>query len=130
MSFLEEGHLLGRYRVEAFIAEGGMGRIYCACDTVLGRRVALKVLAGDQRPGSPAVARLLREARAAAALSHPNICSVFDVGEIDGRPFIAMELVQGTSLRALLASPELDLDQRLRWIRDLAGALAVAHSAQ
>src|SRR5215468_107137 len=129
MSSLEEGHLFGRYRVEAFLAQGGMGRVYRAVDTVLGRRVALKVLAGDQPPDSPAVARLLREARAAAALSHPNICSVFDVGEVDGLPFIAMELVEGTSLRALLSDPATGLDQRLRWVHDLALALAAAHRA-
>jgi Tol biopolymer transport system component len=129
MSSLEEGHLLGRYRVEAFLAQGGMGRIYRAVDTVLGRRVALKVLADRSQPGSPAIARLLREARAAAALSHPNICSVFDVGEIEGQPFIAMELVQGTSLRLLLADPETGLERRLRWVHDLACALAAAHRA-
>src|SRR5262245_36358293 len=129
MSSFEEGHLLGRYRVEAFLAQGGMGRVYRAVDTVLGRRVALKVLAGGNRPGSPAIARLLREARAAAALSHPNICSVFDVGEVEGHPFIAMELVHGTSLRLLLADPETALDQRLRWVHDLACALAAAHRA-
>jgi Tol biopolymer transport system component len=129
MSALEEGHLLGRYRVEAFVAEGGMGQIYRAVDTLLGRRVALKVLAGGAPHGSAAVARLLREARAAAALSHPNICAVFDVGEAEGRPFIAMELVEGASLRSLIASPDVGIDQRLRWIHDLAGALAAAHRA-
>jgi Tol biopolymer transport system component len=126
---LEEGHLLGRYRVEAFLAEGGMGRIYQAVDTLLGRRVALKVLADAGQPGSPAIARLLREARTAAALSHPNICSVFDVGEIDGQPFIAMELVEGTSLRLLLADAATGLEGRLRWVHDLACALAAAHRA-
>src|SRR6185436_18774712 len=126
---LEEGHLLGRYRVEAFLAQGGMGRIYSAVDTLLGRRVALKVLADADRPGSPAIARLLREARAAAALSHPNICSVFDVGEVEGQSFIAMELVQGTSLRLLLADSETGLEPRLRWVHDLACALAAAHKA-
>ena len=126
---LEEGHLLGRYRVEAFLAQGGMGRIYRAVDTVLGRRVALKVLADADRRGSPAIARLLREARAAAALSHPNICSVFDVGEIEGQPFIAMELVEGTSLRLLLGDPATALELRLRWVHDLACALAAAHRA-
>src|SRR5262249_55130718 len=64
-----------------------------------------------------------------AALSHPNICSVFDVGEVEGHPFIAMELVHGTSLRLLLADPETALDQRLRWVHDLACALAAAHRA-
>jgi serine/threonine-protein kinase len=129
MSSLEESHLFGRYRVEAFLAQGGMGRVYRAVDTVLGRRVALKVLAADQRPDSPAIARLLREARAAAALSHPNICAVFDVGEIDDQPFIAMELVEGTALRTLLADPDTGLDRRLRWVHDLALALAAAHRA-
>jgi hypothetical protein len=129
MSFLEEGDLLGRYRVEAFLAEGGMGRIYRAVDALLGRRVALKVLAGRARDGAPAIARLLREARAAAALSHPNICGVFDVGEADGQLFIAMELVEGTSLRLVLANPEIGVDQRLRWVHHLACALAAAHRA-
>ncbi|HEU4726562.1 MAG TPA: serine/threonine-protein kinase, partial [Kofleriaceae bacterium] len=127
MPFLDEGDLLGRYRVEAFLAEGGMGRVYRAVDTVLGRRVALKVLAAPAQQGTPAIARLLREARAAAALSHPNICAVFDVGEADGQPFIAMELVQGTSLRVVLPDPAVGLDQRLRWVHELASALAAAH---
>ena len=129
MSFLEEGDLLGRYRVEAFLAEGGMGRIYRAIDTLLGRRVALKVLARRTQHGAPAVARLLREARAAAALSHPNICGVFDVGEADGQLFIAMELVEGTSLRAGPGGPGIGLEQRLRWVHHLACALAAAHRA-
>jgi Tol biopolymer transport system component len=129
MPFLEEGDLVGRYRVEAFLAEGGMGRIYRAVDTMLGRRVALKVLGGRAEHGASAIARLLREARAAAALSHPNICGVFDVGEADGQMFIAMELVEGTSLRLVLADPEIGVEQRLRWVHHLASALAAAHRA-
>ncbi|HET7506367.1 MAG TPA: serine/threonine-protein kinase, partial [Kofleriaceae bacterium] len=104
-----------------------MGRVYRAVDTVLGRRVALKVLAAPASHGTPAIPRLLREARAAAALSHPNICAVFDVGEADGLPFIAMELVQGTSLRLVLADPTVGVEPRLRWVHDLASALAAAH---
>src|SRR6185436_1259510 len=116
MAELGAGHVLGRYRIEGFLAEGGMGRVYRAFDTLLGRRVALKVLTGDAAPGSPEIARLVRGARAAAAFSHPNVCTVFDAGEVDGQPFIAMELVEGTSLRQLIPDAEIELAERLRWV--------------
>ena len=124
---LAVGDHLDRYVIEAVIGEGGMGRVYRAYDEHLHRFVALKVLRTDD-PGPGAAERLLREARAAAALDHPNAVSVFDAGVLDGTIYIAMEYVDGTSLRTFVpphgtASAEL----RLRWLVDVARALAAAH---
>jgi serine/threonine protein kinase len=95
------GDSFDRYTIEALIGEGGMGQVYRAHDQRLRRRVALKLLRLD-RPelgGAGAVVRLLHEARAAAALDHPGSVAIFDVGEVGGVPFIAMEYVVGRSLR-------------------------------
>ena len=119
----------GRYELVAEIGKGGMGLVYEARDPVLGRRVALKVLrgsAGDAREE----ARLLREARAMARVAHPNVVAVYDAGIQDGRVFVAMELVRGTSLREhLRAHPELSFDERLQLHRAAARALVAAHAA-
>src|SRR5262245_35725613 len=97
---LGPGDTFGRYTIEAQIGQGGMGRAYRAYDERLRRRVALKILRVDRQDDMPAVVpRLLREARAAAALDHPNSVAIFDVGEVSGVPFIAMEHVVGRSLR-------------------------------
>src|SRR6202000_2470464 len=93
---LKPGDTFDRYTIEVPLGQGGMGCVYRAHDTRLGRRVALKGLFAGPRDGPPhadANARLLREARAAAALDHPNAISIFDVGEYEGTPFIVMELV-------------------------------------
>src|SRR6187399_2220388 len=98
------GDSVGRYVIESLLGEGGMGEVYRAEDTRLERKVALKVLRksaeADGETWGRAVTRMLREARAVAALSHPSIVSIFDVGEHDGTPFIAMELIEGRPLRA------------------------------
>jgi serine/threonine protein kinase len=103
-----------------------MGAVFRAHDTRLRRAVALKVLTGS----FPAEARalLLREARIAATLNHPNVVMVFDVGEVDGVPFMAMELLDGRSLRHYVKNPP-PLPQRLRWLLDMARGLEVAHRA-
>jgi len=135
-----------RYRLEERVGSGGMGLLFRAVDTRLQRRVALKVLrrdrdgAQDASPGeaqgtrggtanplSEASARILREARAAAALNHPNVVAIHDVGERDGVPFIAMEYVKGKSLRCFVGAPEPSFDARLEWMIDVARALAAAH---
>ena len=121
------GQRFVRYSVEVLIGEGGMGRVYRAFDTRLQRPVALKVLhpiGGDE---GESVATALREARAAAAIAHPNATAVYDASEIDGTAFIAMELVAGTSLRALIGGPPVPLSTRLRWLVDVAAALGAAH---
>ena len=90
-----EGRTVGPYRIEALIGAGGMGEVYRGSDTRLRRAVALKFLAREFSMDAAAVHRFEREARAASSLSHPNICTVYDVGEMDGRPFIAMEYLEG-----------------------------------
>jgi serine/threonine protein kinase len=122
-----------RYTIEQPLGEGGMGVVYRARDDRLGRRVALKVLRLDAgatpEARTLASARLVREARAAAALDHPNAVSIFDVGEHDGAPFIAMELVAGRSLRAAMGDASVTTQEKLQWLADVARALDAAHRA-
>ena len=120
--------MFGRYRVEAPLGEGAMGAVYRAHDTQLDRPVALKL------PHTPAGAspetrvRLLREARSAAVLSHPNICRVFDADEIDGIPFITMELIDGSPLTGLIKPGQLpEVRRSVRIVRQMALALQAAH---
>src|SRR5947209_3268765 len=100
---LAPGDTFDRYTIEAILGEGGMGTVYRAWDPRLQRRVALKVLrtdrAADLENATDAAARMVREARAAAALEHANCVAIFDVGEHDGTRFIAMEYVDGSALR-------------------------------
>jgi len=119
------GESFARYVVEREIGEGGMGHVFRARDTVLNRRVALKVLRVPKNDGE-AKSRLLREAQVAAALDHPNAVKVYDVGEHKGIPFLAMELVEGETLRAKLAhgAPPASF---LRWLAEVASALGAAH---
>ncbi len=124
---LEAGQTLDRYAIEALVGEGGMGRVYRAFDTRLHRHVALKVLNVTAADPENAVADVLREARAAAAIAHPNATSVFDAGELSGHACIVMEYVGGTSLRRLIGSADVLLETRIRWLVDIAGALGAAH---
>ncbi len=130
---LRLGETFGRYGIEELLGEGGMGRVYRALDTKLQRKVALKVLRvdkeGDPERWRDLAARMTREARAAAALDHPNAVSIFDVGEVDGAPFIAMELVLGRSLRAYVGDAHVPWARKLRWLVDVGAALAAAHEA-
>jgi serine/threonine protein kinase len=130
---LPPGTVLGRYRIEQLLGRGGMGDVYRAEDTVLRRRVALKVLRPDPTTPSSgaedARRRLLREARAAAAFDHPNVVHIFDVGEDQGFAFIAMQLVEGVPLRAYVGRPDPPLEQRISWLAGIARALAAAHRA-
>ena len=128
----EPGSTFGRYVLEVLLGEGGMGSVYRAQDTLLHRRVALKLLRGTQSESVPreeGSARMLREARAAAAFEHPNAVSIYDVGEIDATPYIAMELVTGRCLRDYVGDTTLAWDLKLRWLLEIASALAAAHEA-
>jgi serine/threonine-protein kinase len=127
---LKPGDTFDRYTIEAPLGRGGMGCVYRAHDARLGRRVALKVISDGPRDGladTDANARLLREARAAAALDHPNAISIFDVGEYEGTPFIVMELVLGRTLRGVVRDASLPAATRVAELADVARALAVAH---
>ncbi len=119
---------VGPFEVLSPLGSGGMGEVYRARDTRLGREVALKVLPAATLADSTARARLLREARLASQLNHPHICTVHEVGEADGHVYIAMELVEGQSLSARLASGPMPAEQVLRFGSQVADALAHAHA--
>ena len=127
----QPGESFDRYVIEAPLGQGGMGEVYRAYDPRLRRKIALKVLTlgEESQMGSTheVAERVLREARNAAALDHPNAVSVFDVGEVNGRPYIAMELVKGLPLRDYIGDPSVPYDRRVRWLVDVARALAAAH---
>src|SRR5687767_15567560 len=89
---------IGRYTILRQLGAGGMGEVYLAQDTSLNRKVAIKVLPEESVPDEQARKRLMREARAAATLDHPNICSIYEVGDGDGRSFIVMQYVDGETL--------------------------------
>ena len=123
---LEPGTRLGAYEVTAFLSAGGMGDVYRARHTVLGRQVAIKtVRAGATEP--TAKRRLVREAQHASILNHPNICTIFEVGDAEGTPFIVMQLVEGQSLRERLSKSLPPLDDALRIGFQVADALEHAH---
>jgi serine/threonine protein kinase len=117
------GQVLGHYRIVAKIGEGGMGVVYLAHDEVLHRDVALKVVKQDPNTTQ----NLLHEARASSSLSHPNICTIHEVGEANGELFIVMELVEGKSLRTLSSDVGLPAESVLRYGVQIASALARAH---
>lgn len=124
---LEPGTTLGRYRLGAVVGEGGMGRVYHATDETLHRRVAVKVIHGALTGDASATARFEREALAVAALSHPNIVALHDVGTHDGTPYAVMELLDGETLRARLAAGPLPPRKTVEYGVQIARALAAAH---
>lgn len=119
--------MLGHYRIVAKIGEGGMGVVYRAHDEVLRRDVALKVVKKDAGLEPSRTGNLLQEARASSALSHPNICTIYEVGETEGELYIVMELVDGKSLREMSAEAGLPAASVLRYGVQIASALARAH---
>jgi serine/threonine protein kinase len=125
---LAPGSRLGRYVVGEALGEGGMGVVYAARDPELARAVALKVVIHAEQDSSIQQKRLLREARTAARLQHPNVVTIFDVGQVAEATYLAMELVPGHSLRRAIGDPSLPLARRARWLMDVARALGAAHA--
>jgi serine/threonine protein kinase len=122
------GKLVSHYRIVSKIGQGGMGVVYRAHDEVLERDVALKVVAEGAVIERSSREHLLHEARAASALSHPNICTIHEVGEFEDELYMVMELVEGKSLRELIGREGLPIESNLRYAIQIADALAHAHS--
>src|SRR5207249_5784915 len=123
------GRTLSHYRILEKLGEGGMGVVYLAEDTLLGRRVAIKTI--HSRAGAEDLhfrARFLREARAVSALSHPHIATIYDYGETeDGEPYIVMELIKGETLGELMLTEKITISRAIEIIKQVGEALAEAH---
>src|SRR5256714_2154634 len=123
------GELIGHYRIESLIGIGGMGEVYLARDERLGRKVALKLLPARLTADETQLSRFKTEARAASALNHPNILTVYEIGAEGNRQFIAMEFIEGMTLRASLVRGRMNLPAALEIAVQVASALAAAHEA-
>ena len=121
------GKTLNHYKITGKLGQGGMGEVYRATDTQLGRDVALKVLPQEMASDPNRLARFRREARAVAALNHPHIVTIYSVEEADGVPFLSMELVEGQSLDRLIPDQGLPVERLLAIAGALTDALTTAH---
>src|SRR6266849_4669840 len=123
------GTRLGHYEIRSRLGAGGMGEVYLAQDTKLDRKVALKILPADLAANQDRMRRFVLEAKAAAALNHPNIAHIYEIGESEGTNFIAMEFVDGVTLRQKIHGERIELGKLLRHLQHVAEGLAKAHAA-
>jgi serine/threonine protein kinase len=126
---LKVGQQIGHYEITALLGKGGMGEVYLAHDTKLRRKVALKVLPGAFTQDQERLRRFEQEARATSALNHPNILTIFEIGEADGRHYIATEFIEGETLGQVIAIGSLKLGETLNIAEQITSALSAAHGA-
>src|SRR5881275_2391525 len=123
------GTQLGHYEICSLLGAGGMGEVYLARDTRLRRNVALKLLPSDLSLSKDRLLRFEQEAYAASALNHPNILTIYEIGQANERPFIAAEFIDSVTLRQRMTSTQLDLTEVLDAVAQVGSALAAAHQA-
>src|SRR5258708_4929448 len=129
MAELRPSTTLSHYHIVSKLGAGGMGEVYLAHDAKLDRKVALKILPGDVASNRDRMERFTREAKSAAALNHPNIAHIYEIGESDGVHFIAMEYIDGETLRDKIHRDKTPLPKLLKYLAQVAEGLAKAHSA-
>jgi serine/threonine protein kinase len=122
------GTKLGRYEIRSQLGAGGMGEVYLAQDTRLNRKVAVKILPSKLASDHDRMRRFVQEAQAAAALNHPNIAHIYEIGESENTHFIAMEFIDGHTLREMIHGGPADLGKLLRYLQHAAEGLAKAHA--
>src|SRR5712671_5552357 len=120
---IPSGTKLGRYEVRSKIGEGGMGEVYLAEDTKLDRKVALKILPAELASNRDRMERFVREAKAAAALNHPHVAHIYEIDESDGTHFIAMEFIDGQTLREKIHRERSELKELLKYLQQVAEGL-------
>jgi serine/threonine protein kinase len=128
MAQILEGSQVSHYRILRHLSSGGMGEVYVGEDAQLRRKVAIKFIRAADAADEPTRRRFEREAQAASALNHPNICTIFEIDEHDGCPFLVMELLEGADLRQFCTPGGMELSQLLKWGIQVADALVAAHA--
>src|SRR5215813_1866721 len=128
MAPVTEGSQVSHYRILRHLSSGGMGEIYVAEDQQLLRKVAIKFIRADDAGHLPTRRRFEREAQAASALNHPHICTIFEIDEHEGHPFLVMELLDGHDLRQFCRRGGIEISQLLQWAMQIADALDAAHA--